>query len=206
MKVSVLACPVLTAAVLATACGCQASGSATAAPGTTAASTSATTGASTSATTGASTSATAQADPKPCPASALRVGTSPGSGMAMDGVYWDVTFTNVGSATCTLYGYPGVSFLNASRIPITAPASRTGDISHLVTLAHGQTASAQLETPNTGNLPASECTVTRPAFLRVYPPNDTVSVTLSGRSGLVCAGKAPGARLWPVAPGANSGT
>jgi hypothetical protein len=71
----------------------------------------------------------------------------------MDGVYWDLTFTNTGTATCTLYGYPGVSFLAASRTALTAPANRAPASPHQVTLASGQTASAQVKTPNVGNLP-----------------------------------------------------
>jgi hypothetical protein len=122
------------------------------------------------------------ADPQHCPSSALQVRTAPGSGEAMDGVYWDLTFTNTGTVTCTLYGYPGVSFLAAGHGAITAPATRVFASPHQVILAPGQT--------------ANQATV---AFLKVYPPNDAIPVFVSTRIG-VCAGRSPGGTVWPVVP------
>ncbi len=122
----------------------------------------------------------------------------------MDGAYWDLTFTNAGPASCTLDGYPGVSFLTAGRTPITAPATRADASLHQVTLAPGQTASAQLKTPNIGNLPKAACHRATAASLRVYPPNDTVPVFVSTRIG-VCAGRGPGGSVWAVVPGDHAG-
>ena len=122
----------------------------------------------------------------------------------MDGTYWDLTFTNTGTAACTLDGYPGVSFLTAARTVINAPATRTPASPHQVTLAPGQTASAQLKTPNVGNLPTTACHQATAAFLKVYPPNDTVPVFVPARIG-VCAGRSPGGSVWPVVPGNHAG-
>jgi Protein of unknown function (DUF4232) len=122
----------------------------------------------------------------------------------MDGTYWDLTFTNTGTATCTLDGYPGVSFLTAARTVITAPATRTPASPHQVTLAPGQTASAQLKTPNVGNLPKTACRQATAASLKVYPPNDTAPVFVPARIG-VCAGRSPGGSVWPVVPGNHAG-
>jgi Protein of unknown function (DUF4232) len=196
MKVSALVGPVLIAAVLATACGCSASGS-------TSASTSPASAAGTAATATSGLAAQA-AGPQHCPSSALQVRTAPGSGEAMDGVYWDLTFTNMGKATCALYGYPGVSFLAASRTAITAPASRASASPHQVTLAPGQTASAQVKTPNVGNLPKDVCHQATAPSVQVYPPNDTVPVIVHTGIG-VCAGHSPGGSVWPVVPGNHAG-
>jgi hypothetical protein len=207
MKVSALRGPVLAAGVLAVACGCSASGSGPAS--TSAASASGTASATASAPRPApatSTSAqTAQAaGPQECPSSALQIRTAPGSGEAMDGVYWDLTFTNVGPSTCALYGYPGVSFLTADHTAITAPASRTQADLHQVTLAPGQTASAQVKTPNVGNLPKAACHQATATSLQIYPPNDTVPVIVPTRVS-VCAGRSPGGSVWPVVPGNHAG-
>jgi hypothetical protein len=122
----------------------------------------------------------------------------------MDGVYWDLTFTNTGTATCTLYGYPGVSFLTAGHTAITAPTSRASASPHLVTLTPGQVASAQLKTPNVGNLPETVCHRATAASLEVYPPNDTVPVFVPTSIG-ICAGRSPGGSVWPVVPGNHGG-
>jgi len=122
----------------------------------------------------------------------------------MDGVYWDLTFTNTGPADCTLYGYPGVSFLTAGHAAITAPATRAGASSHQVTLAPGQTTSAQVKTPNVGNLPRTACHQATAASLKVYPPNDTVPVFVPTRIS-VCAAHTPGGSVWPVVPGHHAG-
>ena len=208
MKVPALVGPVLGAVVLAVTCGCSASGAGSA--GTSATSASSTTATATSATPAAHTASTAvpsaarAAGPQHCPSRTLRIKTAPGSGEAMDGAYWDLTFTNTGTAACSLNGYPGVSFLTAGHAAITAPASRASAAPHLVTLAPGQTASAQLKTPNVGNLPKTACHQVTAASLKVYPPNDTVPVFVPTHIG-VCAGLSPGGSVWPVVSGNHAG-
>jgi hypothetical protein len=207
MRVSAVVGPVLIATVLATACGCSASTSRPASTSAGSVSGTATPATSWPAPRAASTSVppTAQAaGPQHCPSSALRIRTAPGSGEAMDGVYWDLTFTNTDTATCTLYGYPGVSFLAGSRSAVTAPASRAYGRPHQLTLAPGQTASAQVKTPNVGNLPKNACHQATAASLQVYPPNDTIPVIVHTRIG-VCAGPSPGGSVWPVVPGNHAG-
>lgn len=44
----------------------------------------------------------------------------------MDGVHREPTFTNRGTGSCAVYGYPGVPFLTAGRAAITAPHPATG--------------------------------------------------------------------------------
>lgn len=122
----------------------------------------------------------------------------------MDGIYWHLTFTNTSTSTCTLDGYPGVSFLTAGHTALTAPATRTPASLHPVRLAPGQTASTQVKTPNVGNLPTTACHRATTAAFEVYPPNDTVPVFVPARIS-VCAGHGPGGSIWPVVPGNHAG-
>ena len=96
-------------------------------------------------------------------------------GGAAGSVYQPIVFTNTGSGTCTLLGYPGVAFVTqdtghqvgaaASRNPQHAPTT--------VTLAAGASASALLQIVNAANYPAARCHPTTVAGLRVYPPGST---------------------------------
>ena len=107
-----------------------------------------------------------------------------------------VTFTNTGSASCRIQGYPGVAALNAAGKQIQQAARATGLKTPLVTLAPGQTASAEI----TGN--TASCT--RPASLPgllVTAPDQRTSTRL-GRYGTVCV-KSLG--VGPVHPGNSAG-
>src|SRR5262249_31795522 len=91
-------------AALATACGSSSSTTASgnaapAAPDSTASATTPPASATTPA---------ASSGPGPCPTSSLRLKMGATQGAA-GSVYTTIVFTNVSNATCTLYGYPGVS-------------------------------------------------------------------------------------------------
>jgi Protein of unknown function (DUF4232) len=59
--------------------------------------------------------------------------------------YYPLEFTNTGGRTCALYGYPGVSGLNASGKQVGSPAQWVKfAVPRTVTLAPGATAHAQL--------------------------------------------------------------
>jgi hypothetical protein len=92
-------------------------------------------------------------------------------------------FTNAGDAPCTLYGYPGVSLVSASHTQIGLAASRSSTTpAKLITLAPGVTASAQLQIVDALNFPTSTCDPVKAAYLRIYPPNQTVPVYLTNTS------------------------
>lgn len=129
----------------------------------------------------------AVAGPAPCATSGLNVtlGTSNG---AAGSVYLTIVFTNTSGATCTLYGYPGVSLVSAppyTLIGLAAQRSSTTPVK-LITLASGATASAVLQVVDALNFGAATCSPTKAAFLRVYPPNQTAPVYLADTSE-VCA-------------------
>jgi hypothetical protein len=104
----------------------------------------------------------------------IRVGTN-GSGTA-GSVYYPMSFTNQSGHACTLYGYPGVSAVNASGSQLGSAASRdTISAPATVILANGAAASATLQINDVGNFTSSTCVPTHAAGLRVYVPNQTAS-------------------------------
>jgi hypothetical protein len=145
----------------------------------------ATASAAASATTGQASSPTAAAPTSSAPASAPSCSTSSlhitlGDGGAGAGTDFTVLdFTNSGTSTCTLFGFPGVSLTNSSGKQIGAAATRNpSKAATLITLAPGAKANATLGMANAENYPAAACKPTPAAQLKVYPPNQTRAVEL----------------------------
>lgn len=109
----------------------------------------------------------------PCATSNLTVTVQPGNAAA--GTFYQlVIFRNHGTQTCALSGYPGVSFADASGQQLGQPAQRTdiaGQPVKTVVLAAGQSGSATVGLPDTGNFPTADCNAVTAASIRVYPPN-----------------------------------
>jgi hypothetical protein len=126
-----------------------------------------------------SSSSPAAAGPAPCATSSLHVKQGLAQGYA-GGVYEVIDFTNTSSATCTLYGYPGVSLVaGAPYTQVGLPAKRTGAPVKQITLASGATANALLQIVDALNYPPATCGPTKATALKIYPPNQTAPVYLS---------------------------
>jgi hypothetical protein len=94
--------------------------------------------------------------------------------------YQVVVFTNTSNAACTLYGYPGVSFVTGvgGRV-IGAPATRNTAIDGvLVTLQPGAQASSLVGVEDVGALPPAKCQVAKADWMQVYAPGDTGALYL----------------------------
>jgi Protein of unknown function (DUF4232) len=117
----------------------------------------------------------AAAGPAPCATSALHVSVSRSEGVAAGSSYYPIVFTNVSTASCTLYGYPGVSFVTgAGGSQIGIPA--TENPAHprkLITLSPGRAGHAELQVVDAQNYPPADCGVVTARWLKVYPPNQT---------------------------------
>jgi hypothetical protein len=90
---------------------------------------------------------------------------------------------NIGSSACTLYGYPGVSWVaGADGHQVGAAAERQSDDSgsaeQTVTLAPGALASAPLDIVDAAVIPPSECKPVPVLGLRVYPPGEKAALFL----------------------------
>ena len=125
--------------------------------------------------------ATAPPGRPPCPTSALRVSVSASQGVAAGSSYYPIVFTNISGAACTLYGYPGVSFVAAaggSQIGIPA-TENPAHPRQLITLAPGQAGHAELQVVNAENYPPANCGMVTAHWLKVYPPNQTAPLYAS---------------------------
>ncbi len=127
--------------------------------------------------------ATTPPGPGPCATSALNVTIPATSGGAAAGsVYYPIDFTNVSGSSCTLYGYPGVSFVTGQGGSQIGPAA-TRDSAFpktLLTLAPGQVVHAELQVADAQNYPPATCgQLVNANWLEIYPPNQTAPVYVS---------------------------
>lgn len=109
------------------------------------------------------------------------VGTTQG---AAGSVYQVIDFTNIGTSSCSLYGFPGVALVGGSPLAqIGAAATRsTPPGPSLVTLAPGDTANVVLRITQAENYPTSTCHPVATTFLQIYPPNQTTPIYLAYKS------------------------
>ena len=121
--------------------------------------------------------ATGTQGPPSCANGTLQLKLGLGQGYA-GGVYQVIDFTNTSGATCTLFGYPGVSLMSGpTQIGLAAKRGGTAPVK-LITLAPGATANALLQIVDALNFPTATCSPVKATALRVYPPNQTVAVCL----------------------------
>lgn len=114
----------------------------------------------------------AAASAAPCASSKLVVWlpSSAGSGTA-GSVYYRLRATNLGTTTCTLRGFPGVSAANLGGQPFGKPAARETNFKvKTVTLAPGSSASFLVRVVEAGNYSPSDCRPTEAAGFRVALP------------------------------------
>jgi Protein of unknown function (DUF4232) len=117
-----------------------------------------------------------------CATSALHVVVpSGGGGAAAGSTYYPIQFSNTSSSPCTLYGYPGVSFVGAvGGSQIGAAATRDPQLpAKLISLSPGQTVHATLQVVDAMNYPAGDCGLVTAHWLKIYPPNQTAPVYVS---------------------------
>jgi hypothetical protein len=113
------------------------------------------------------------AGPGTCLASDLKGSLGGGSGAA--GTFYQiVVLTNTSAASCTLYGYPGVSFVTGpGGSEVGAPATRdTSSPVTQVTLTPGGQANMLVALTDVGVYSTAQCQPTKVSWLRVYPPGD----------------------------------
>jgi len=117
--------------------------------------------------------------PPACSTSALSASLGQ-PGVAAGSSYYPIQFTNTSGSACTLYGYPGVSFVTASGSQVGAAATEDPVYPRsLVTLTPGGTAHAELQLADAANYPSSACNPVAVSQLRVFPPGQTSAVYVS---------------------------
>lgn len=116
-----------------------------------------------------------------CLASQLSVKLAPWSSGAAGTAYQEIVLTNTSGTTCTLYGYPGVSYVTApGGTQVGAAATRNPTYAPLlVTLgAAGGQANFTLGMVDAGVYPPVDCRQVYVDWLRIYPPGDYQSLYL----------------------------
>jgi hypothetical protein len=114
---------------------------------------------------------------KSCLTRDLKVSLGPANGTAGT-TFYPLQFLNAGKTSCTLRGYPGVSAVTSSGKQIGAPASQNNAKFQTVTLAPGKQKSASVGIVETGNFDPSDCAPVTAAGLKIFPPNQSKSVTI----------------------------
>jgi len=117
--------------------------------------------------------------PAACPTRSLSVKAGLSQGAA-GSIYQVLDFSNISNATCTLYGFPGVSLAGGSPVKQIGLAAAEDHSSPrvLVTLAPGAVANALLRIVQAANFPPSRCHLVNADYLQIYPPNQTTPVYL----------------------------
>jgi hypothetical protein len=126
-----------------------------------------------------SASSSSPAGPPGCATSQLAASLGQGNGAAGSTIV-PVEFKNTSSSTCSLYGYPGVSFVTGpggSQIGNSAGEDNATP-RQLVTLAAGSTAHALLQVAVAQNYPPSRCHLAHAHWLKVFPPGQTAALYL----------------------------
>lgn len=140
------------------------------------------------------------AGPGACATSSLKVSIGNGDGAA-GSVYYPIVFTNSSGSACSLFGFPGVSFVvGGSGSQLGDAATRNSDKPvQTVTLAPGEAAHATLQVVQALNFPTAKCQPVNAHFLKIFPPNQTDAVTLSFDA-KACAATGKGATVLNVSP------
>lgn len=88
-------------------------------------------------------------------------------------IYRALVFTNTGDRTCTIQGFPGVSFVTGDDgRQVGEAATRVGEKGRAVTLKPGETANSAVGFVQIGNFDEAICQPTAVRGLRVYPPHE----------------------------------
>jgi hypothetical protein len=123
-------------------------------------------------------SATPSAAAAGCASSGLKAKVDTSQiGAAAGSVYVPIDFTNTTASTCTLFGYPGVSFVTSpSGSELGRAATRVPPTATTVTLAPGGVAHAVIRVAQAGNYSPSDCVPVTAHWLRIYPPNQFAAI------------------------------
>ena len=135
---------------------------------------------------------------------ALTQQTAPGGGAA--GSYGELlVLRNTSSRSCTLFGYPGVSFVGGgSGQQVNDPFVRDVGTPVVVTVAPGGAAHVLLLFGHPDAFPAGSCQAVQVDGYRVYPPDETTAVFVAAPQ-QACSVKGVGVpRVGVVQPGTGA--
>ena len=170
----------------------------------TSAATSTGTSAATSTGTSAATGGGGSAGTSRCHTGALALSLGAGEGAAGT-AYVPLVFKNVSGRTCTLFGFPGVSWVAGDDgHQVNVPFARTGAAKSTVTLAAGAVAHATLATHDVGFYDVAQCKPVSVRGLRVYPPDETKSIFVPLATKACSVNGVNNGTVAPIAKGSGS--
>jgi hypothetical protein len=104
-----------------------------------------------------------------------------GTGDGGAGTYHtNLVFTDKSDHKCTLYGYPGVSWVTGDNgTQVNSPFERSSGTKKTITLSPGGQAHAVLVTHAALNFSADKCKPTDVRGYRIYPPDETAAIFVS---------------------------
>jgi hypothetical protein len=148
-------------------------------------------------------STSASPDVPRCHTAGLKAVIAPDEGGGAAGTeYESLVFTNTSTKTCTLYGYPGVSYVTGDQgNQVNDPFTRTPGKRATARLAPKGQAHATLGIPNWQNFPAGDCKPAAVRGFRIYPPDETAALFVS-QPQTVCSAKGKGlGQVEPIVAG-----
>lgn len=135
----------------------------------------------------------------------LHVKVGSGNGAAGT-IYYNLDFTNVGSATCFVQGYPGVSLVSAgsaagSQVGADAKRDAATPVRQII-IAQGQTAHAVLAVAEAGNFPPGKCNPVTAHWLKIFPPDQTLAAFVPFTTQTCASTSVPTLRITTMSAGA----
>lgn len=124
-----------------------------------------------------------------CSTDQLEASLGPGSGGGAGHQYPTLVLTNSGTTSCTMSGYPGVSFVGGSSGTQLgdAAARDTTVAATTLTVEPGASVHADLDITQAANYPEDTCGPTPATGLRVYPPDQTAALFVASDDFTACA-------------------
>ena len=120
----------------------------------------------------AASAGTQAAAPPRCLSQNLHLSFQPDFGGGYAGGYvYNVLWENMGTGSCSLTGYPGISALGSKLRVLGSPAGRDGiDPVTTVTMPPGGIIVSKLRVTDVYNYPEAKCKPTRAFYIRAYAP------------------------------------
>jgi len=119
---------------------------------------------------------------------------------AAGATYYQLRLKNVSTHACTVYGYPGVSLVQAATGPqIGRSAIRQPATEKTLTLQPGQFAEASFGVEVAQNYSPATCQLTKAGGVLVYPPNQRLALYISTPGMYGCASRSVKLlTVWPL--------
>jgi hypothetical protein len=114
-------------------------------------------------------------------------------GAAAGSTFYPLNLTNNSQSPCSLFGYPGVSFVTGpSGSQIGQPATRSPAVPPAtVVLSPGRTAHVTLQVVDALNYSKSACQPVKAHWIKVFPPGQFSALYVKFTA-LTCSAKLPG--------------